>query len=47
MDPVEPGLVTLAKIVGLLIFAIGIIPFVFLMMPGDKTEPRENFDVDH
>ncbi len=47
MDPVEPGLVTLAKIVGLLIVAIGIIPLVFLMMPGDKTEPKENFDADH
>jgi hypothetical protein len=44
LDVVEPGLVTLAKIVGLLIVSIGIVPIVFLMMPGDKTEPKDNFD---
>ena len=47
MEPIEPGLLTLAKIVGLLIVAIGTIPLVFLMVPGDKTEPKDNFDVDH
>ena len=37
----EPGLVTLAKIVGTLILAIGVIPMVFLLWPsGDRREPR-------
>jgi hypothetical protein len=43
----EPGLVTLAKIVGLLLVAISLIPLVFLMSPGDRTEPKETFDADH
>ncbi len=45
-DPmVEPGLVTLTKIVGTLLLAMGIIPFLFLLSPGgDKSEPKENFD---
>ena len=45
-DPmVEPGLVTLAKIVGTLLLAMGIIPFLFLLSPGgDKSEPKDNFD---
>ena len=45
-DPmVEPGLVTLAKIVGTLLLAMGIIPFLFLLSPGgDRSEPKENFD---
>jgi hypothetical protein len=47
MDPVEPGLLTLAKIVGLLIVAIGIVPLVFLLVPGDKTEPKDTFDAEH
>jgi hypothetical protein len=37
----EPGLLTLAKIVGTLLFAMGIIPIVFLLAPGDKTEPKD------
>ena len=45
-DPmVEPGLVTLAKIVGTLLLAMGVIPFLFLLSPGgDRSEPKENFD---
>jgi len=36
----EPGLVTLAKIVGTLVLSIGMIPLVFLMLPGsDTSEP--------
>lgn len=42
---VEPGLVTLTKIVGTLLLAMGIIPFMFLLSPGgDKSEPKDNFD---
>jgi hypothetical protein len=42
---VEPGLVTLTKIVGTLLLAMGIIPFLFLLSPGgDKSEPKDNFD---
>src|SRR4051812_17160970 len=42
---VEPGLVTLAKIVGTLLLAMGIIPFLFLLSPGgDRAEPKDNFD---
>jgi len=42
---VEPGLVTLTKIVGTLLLAMGIIPFMFLLSPGgDKAEPKDNFD---
>ena len=45
-DPmVEPGLVTLAKIVGTLLLAMGVIPFLFLLSPGgDRSEPKDNFD---
>jgi hypothetical protein len=42
----EPGLVTLAKIVGTLLFAMGIIPLIFLLAPGDKTEPKDD-DAEH
>lgn len=42
----EPGLVTLAKIVGTLLFAMGIIPLVFLLAPGDKSEPKDE-DAGH
>jgi hypothetical protein len=39
----EPGLVTLAKIVGTLILAIGTIPMLFLLWPsGDRTEPADD-----
>jgi hypothetical protein len=41
---VEPGLVTLAKIVGTLLGAMGIIPLIFLMVPGDTSEPKDTFD---
>jgi hypothetical protein len=42
---VEPGLVTLAKIVGTLLLAMGVIPFLFLLSPGgDRAEPKDNFD---
>ncbi len=45
----EPGLVTLAKIVGLLLGAISIVPLVFLLLPGDRSEPKESevFDTVH
>jgi hypothetical protein len=36
----EPGLLTLTKIIGTLLFAIGIIPLLFLLSPGDKAEPK-------
>ena len=38
----EPGLVTLAKIVGTLLFAMGLVPFIFLLAPGDKSEPHDD-----
>jgi hypothetical protein len=41
---VEPGLLTLAKIVGTLLGAMGIIPLVFLLAPGDTSEPKDTFD---
>lgn len=37
----EPGLVTLCKIVGLLATAIGLIPLVFLLSGGEKDEPKD------
>ncbi len=43
----EPGLVTLAKIIGLLLGAIGLIPLVFVLLPGDKTEPEDDFKTVH
>ena len=45
---VEPGLVTLAKIVGTLLLAMGVVPFLFLLSPGDRTEPepKDTFDGD-
>jgi hypothetical protein len=39
MEALEPGLLTLVKIVGTLVVSIGIIPLVFLMVDGDRTEP--------
>jgi len=38
----EPGLVTLAKIVGTLLFAIGLVPAIFLLAPGDMSEPSDD-----
>lgn len=45
---VEPGFVTLAKIVGTLLLCMGIIPFTFLLSPGDTSEPEpsDTFDGD-
>jgi hypothetical protein len=37
----EPGLVTLAKIIGTLLVGIGAIPLLFLLAPGDRKEPEE------
>lgn len=39
----EPGLLTLAKIVTTLVVAIGAVPIVFLFAPGDRSEPEDNF----
>ena len=39
MEALEPGLLTLFKIVGTLVLSMGIIPLVFLMVEGDRTEP--------
>jgi hypothetical protein len=39
----EPGLVTLSKIVGLLLVCIAAIPMVFLLAPGTEPgEPKHN-----
>jgi hypothetical protein len=40
----ESGLVTLAKIVGTLLGAMGIIPILFLLSGGDLTEPEDRLD---
>ncbi len=37
----DPGYVTLMKIVGLLLCSIGVIPLVFLFAPGDRSEPKD------
>ncbi|HEX3855371.1 MAG TPA: hypothetical protein VHW01_30620 [Polyangiaceae bacterium] len=42
----EPGLVTLVKIVGTLLGAMSVVPFLFLFAPGDRKEPNETFDGD-
>ncbi len=45
---VEPGIVTLAKIVGTLLLCMGVVPFLFLLAPGDRKEPevKDTFDGD-
>lgn len=43
----EPGLVTLAKIVGTLLFGMGVIPILFLLSGGDMTEPEDRLDSEH
>ncbi|HEY4106566.1 MAG TPA: hypothetical protein VGM44_21845 [Polyangiaceae bacterium] len=45
---VELGVVTLAKIVGTILLASGLIPFLFLFSPGAKSEPapEDTFDGD-
>jgi hypothetical protein len=40
----EPGLVTLAKIIGTMLLAMGSIPLLFLLSPGDETEPTDRLD---
>jgi len=42
----EPGLVTLAKIVGTMLLAMGTVPLIFLLAPGDKSEPAEDEHAD-
>jgi hypothetical protein len=42
----EPGLVTLVKIVATLVLSMGIVPLIFLFSKGDKTEP-EGFGTAH
>ena len=37
----EAGLVTLAKIVGTLLFGMGLVPWIFLLSGGDMTEPSD------
>jgi hypothetical protein len=41
---VEPGLVTLAKILATLLTGISLIPLLFLLAPGDKSEPEDRLD---
>lgn len=41
---VEAGLVTLAKIVGTLLFGMAVVPMLFLFAPGETAEPKDNFD---
>jgi hypothetical protein len=44
----EPGLVTLAKIVGTLVVAMSVIPLLFLFAPGDRGEPvDEDAEPEH
>jgi hypothetical protein len=43
----EHGLFTLAKIVGTLIGAMSVIPLLFLLAPGDRSEPEDAGDGDH
>jgi hypothetical protein len=42
----EPGLVTLAKIVGTLLFGMGLVPWVFFLSGGDMSEPADD-DGEH
>jgi hypothetical protein len=42
----EPGLVTLAKIVGTLLLAMGLVPWVFFLSKGDDSEPHDD-DAGH
>jgi hypothetical protein len=44
---VEPGFVTLAKIIGTLLLGIATIPILFLLSPGDQTEPEDRLDSEH
>jgi hypothetical protein len=40
----EPGLITLAKIIGTMLLAMGTIPVLFLLAPGDDSEPQDRLD---
>jgi hypothetical protein len=40
----EPGLVTLAKIIATLLVGISVIPILFLLSPGDRSEPEDRLD---
>ncbi len=43
----EDGFVTLAKIVGTIMFAMSVVPLLFLTAKGgDKSEPTDIFDTD-
>lgn len=43
----EPGLVTLAKILATLLVAMGTIPLLFMFAPGDRSEPQDRLDSEH
>jgi hypothetical protein len=43
----ELGLVSLAKIVGTLLFSMGLVPLVFLLAPGDRGEPKSDDEHEH
>ncbi len=43
----EAGLVTLAKIVGTLLCAMGLVPWIFLLSPGDTSEPQDEEEAGH
>jgi len=43
----EPGLVTLAKIVGTLLFGMGVVPWIFFLASGDSSEPAPDPDDHH
>lgn len=40
----EAGLFTMTKIILTLVVAIGAVPLLFLLAPGDRSEPDESFD---
>jgi len=41
----EAGLVSLAKIVGTLVFSMSVVPLLFLFLGrGDRSEPEVDFD---
>ena len=43
----EDGLFTLAKIIGTLVFCMGVVPLLFLTARGtDTSEPEDVFDTD-
>lgn len=47
LDMEEAGLVTLAKIIGTLLFGMGVIPILFSMSGGDLSEPEDRLDSEH